>query len=181
MFTKQAIAALLLANVSAVDTNTEAQQIVAGLLSGITGAEIGDLSQCTGDFKVVADDAEIIVKDLELKTKAGVKAGLKEVSVMLKDVLVLSKNCKALNIKGNVKKIEALIAIFSNPTSLSYHIAKDLIIHGKDIYKQIHASLVAYHAEEFFMFGKDIGTAAAELIIGEEAELKASMNYGQVA
>jgi hypothetical protein len=59
---------------------------------------------------------------------------------------------------------------FSNPASLSWHIGKDLVVHGVDIYHEVMAAVSAMESnpKKFYDFGFNVGRAGAQIIVGQE-------------
>ena len=60
-----------------------------------------------------------------------------------------------------------MVAVFSNPADFAYHVGKDLLVNGKDIYSEITASVTDYQQEKWGSFGYEIGEAAAKVILGD--------------
>merc|ERR1712083_1216580 len=54
----------------------------------------------------------------------------------------------------------------TSPMSFVFHVGKDLIVNGADIYHEIYASVSDFKAQKWGDFGVDIGTALHKLIIG---------------
>lgn len=77
-------------------------------------------------------------------------------------------DCKG--IVGDFKKLEEMAAVFSTPTGVVWHLGKDLVVHGVDIYKEIRAAVSAMEAnpKKFYDFGFNVGKAGAQIILGEE-------------
>ena len=63
-----------------------------------------------------------------------------------------------------------MVAIFNSPASFVYHVGKDLILNGRQIYHDVDDSITQYDNKSYEAFGKDIGDALAKLIIGEAQE-----------
>jgi len=61
-----------------------------------------------------------------------------------------------------------MIAIFDSPTSFAYHVGKDLIVNGVQIYHEIDTAITDYDNANWGDFGYQIGQAAAKTILGEE-------------
>lgn len=76
------------------------------------------------------------------------------------------KDCS--NIKADWTKLEKMVSVFSNPTNFAYHVGKDLLINGKNIYSEINTSITDYEGEKWSDFGYQIGEAAAQVILGDE-------------
>ena len=43
--------------------------------------------------------------------------------------------------------------VFGHPFTLVFHVAKNLVVNGIDIYRNIHESIVEYENHDFFHFG----------------------------
>ena len=80
------------------------------------------------------------------------------------------KDCS--NIKADWNKLESMVKAFSNPTSFAYHVGKDLIVNGKDIYSEINTSITDYQQEKWGEFGYQVGEAAAQVILGDAPAVK---------
>lgn len=55
---------------------------------------------------------------------------------------------------------------FKTPMSFAYHVGKDILVNGKDIYGQIKDAISNYKAAKYEAFGEDIGDALALTLIG---------------
>jgi len=62
----------------------------------------------------------------------------------------------------------AMAAAFTSPTSFAYHVGKDLLLNGRDIYGEISKAITDYDDSQWEQFGYEIGTAAAKILVGEE-------------
>lgn len=69
-------------------------------------------------------------------------------------------------------KLEAMSAIFKSPSSLAYHVGKDLVVNGKDIYHEVDTAIADYEAGNWADFGENVGMAAAKTILGKESQTK---------
>lgn len=52
-----------------------------------------------------------------------------------------------------------LAEVFAHPLSLIYHVGKNLILNGVDIFGKIANALISYGAKDYFSFGKYVGEA----------------------
>lgn len=75
-------------------------------------------------------------------------------------------DCKG--VVADLEKLEKMAAIFESPTSFIYHVGKDLIVNGSQIYHEIDDSVTQYKNQNYEKFGEDVGMALAKLILGEE-------------
>lgn len=111
---------------------------------------------------------ETIVKDFELRTDDSVKDGIKKLGDTAKLIQPTLKDCSG--VKADWTKLTKMINICSNPYSFAYHVGKDLLVNGVDIFKHVYDSVKQYRAGEWEPFGEDLGYAFAKLLIGEEPE-----------
>jgi hypothetical protein len=168
---KSAVIAMLLANASAKQATDLAkmEQIVEGILMGALDAEgFTDITSCIKDAEVIIGDTEIAIGDFKKGDLSSVIDGVKEIGSILEVVKKGMTDCSQL--KADWKKLEAMAAIFASPSSFAYHVGKDLLVNGKDIYKEIKESIVEYDAENWQSFGYQVGEAAAKIILGEESQ-----------
>ena len=173
MYTKPLVLAALFAGSQAKKTtnSTELEQIVGGILKGAIDAEgFTDITQCITDAEGVFGDAKTAIADFEKGGVSNVIDGVKEVGAMLKMIKAAMSDCSHL--KADWAKLEKMAAIFESPTSFAYHVGKDLLINGKDIYKEIATAIGDYKSQKWEDFGINIGEAAAKTILGEEQRLK---------
>ena len=146
------------------------EEIVGGILKGALHAEgFDDINSCIADAELVFNDAEIAVTDFKAGGATNVIKGLQEVGQILQVVQSGMKDCS--NIKADWSKLEGMVQAFSNPTSFAYHVGKDLLVNGRDIYGEIKSATTDYQEEKWGSFGYQVGEAAAKVIIGQEAAI----------
>lgn len=56
----------------------------------------------------------------------------------------------------------------AHPIKFSYHVGKDLIVNGKDIFHHTEEMLKAYYTEDHFNFGLQLGEILEELFVGHK-------------
>ena len=149
-----------------VDTK-QLEEIVGGFLKGAIDAEgFTDIDSCIKDAETVFGDAKTAVADFKKGDAAGAIAGIKELADMMKVVQSGMKDCSS--IKADWEKLVKMVSIFDSPSSFAYHVGKDLIVNGKQIYGEINTAVKDYEAGNWGDFGYQIGEAAAKTILGEE-------------
>jgi hypothetical protein len=114
---------------------------VEGLIYGILDEEYTDLHECLAESSEFESDLEEAVKDFELETFNGVKDGLKELGQAIKLVPTMAKDCA--HITGDLKNLEEMAKIIMHPLSLVYHMGKNLIVNGIDIFHKIQAAIAS--------------------------------------
>jgi len=87
---------------------------------------------------------------------------------MVKEVKQGMADCGHL--KGDLKKLETMISTYKTLPSFAWHVGKDLLLNGKDIYAEINSGISDYKAGNWENFGKDIGQASAKIFIGAKEE-----------
>ena len=152
------------------DFKKEVEDIVAGILEGAVNAEgLENIEGCIKDTESVYKDVEEAVADFEKKTPDATAEGIKllgEAIVALKDDI---KECKG--VVADVEKLEEMAKIFANPLTFAYHVGKDLLVNGVQIYKEIDDSITQWKSQQYFFFGEDVGDALALLILGAPDEI----------
>lgn len=174
MYTKPLVIAALFAGSKATHTTTaqsvdvkKMEEIVGGLLKGAIDAEgLTNIDTCITDVEGIYSDTLTAVADFEQGSVTSVIAGVKEVGVLLHLVQTSMKDCE--QIPADWKKLEKMAAIFKSPTSFAYHVGKDLIINGKDIYHEVSTAITDYKSAKWYDFGYNVGEAASKTILGEE-------------
>lgn len=137
---------------------------VEGLVYGIMKKEFpaGSLENCLTEAEEIEYQFVHAVQDLESLTFSGVKKGLAEAGQAIKMVPTLVKDCETaaqMDLSIMVKMAE----VFKHPFTLAYHVGKNLIVNGQDIYLKIQTAITSYKEEKYFDFGFNLGEALAEI------------------
>merc|ERR1712203_345510 len=99
--------------------------------------------------------------------------GLKLVGEAVKELPDDIKACKAA--VSDVQALIGAIKSLTSPATYAYHVGKDLIVNGRDIYHEIYHAVDDYKAKQWTDFGIQLGTAL-RLVIG----LGVTANKGDV-
>ena len=119
------------------------EKIVGGVLRGALHAEgFDDINHCIADAEAVFADAEGAYQDFKAGGAAKVIAGMKELADLFKQVKAGMSDCSS--VKADWGKLEKMVAVFDSPTSFAYHVGKDLLVNGKDIFAEIKTSVNDY-------------------------------------
>ena len=145
------------------------EEIVTGVLKGAINAEgFNDIAKCMNDVTVVIGDASNAVADFKKGGASNVIEGLKQVADLLKNVKVSMADCTAT--KGDWARLEAMAKVIDSPTNFAYHVGKDLLINGQDIFGDIEGAITDYDSQKWEAFGEEVGRAAAKTILGAPVE-----------
>jgi hypothetical protein len=143
------------------------EQIVDGLLKGALHAEgFDDIAHCIQDVEEVVADAETAVADFKAGDIQHVIDGVKEVGELIKVVKQGMQDCS--HIKADWDRLAKMVAIFNSPTSFAYHVGKDLLVNGVEIYDDVTSAVNAYENQRWGDFGYAMGEAAAKALLGSE-------------
>jgi len=145
---------------------TEALEITKGVLMGAIEAEgLDNIDHCITGVNPIIQDVEVAISDFKKKDAASVLAGLKELGSAV--TLMKSELQYCEGVKGDWEKLVKMVSIFNSPASFVYHVGKDLILNGRQIYNDVDDSITKYDSKSYEAFGHDIGDALAKLLIGD--------------
>lgn len=155
----------------------EVSQIVEGVILGALEQESSNVGDCLHNVQKTASDFQEAVNDFKTETISGVKNGIYKVGDIVQDVTDDLHSCEA--VVTDLKKLEKMAATFSNPFSFVYHVGKDLMVNGKNIYSDIDAAITDWESASYFSFGENVGKALALTLVGAEYQLYEEENsYG---
>lgn len=128
----------------------------------------------TGGEKILGEVVEA-VKDFEEKSASGAAAGLKVLAQVVKDISAEVQTCEGVT--ADWKRLEAMVTAFDSPLSFAYHVGKDLLVNGVQIYGDINDAVAQYNNKAYEPFGEDVGKALALTLLGmEETDKEISTN-----
>ena len=64
------------------------------------------------------------------------------------------------------------MATFANPLTLIFHIGKELLVNGVNIFEEIYGAVEFYRKGDFFNFGKNVGSAISLVLLKNSASKK---------
>lgn len=141
--------------------------IVEGVLQGALHAEgFDDINHCIADAEHVFADAEAAYTDFKAGGADKVIAGLKQLADLMSTVKAGMSDCS--NLKADWSRLETMVSVFNSPTSFAYHVGKDLMVNGQDIFSELETAVTDYESANWKDFGFQVGEAAAKTLIGTE-------------
>jgi hypothetical protein len=145
----------------------EVAEIIEGIALGVFKEEgFENLETCLKDAATIGIDVKDAIVDFEKKNTTGILAGIKKIGEAIKLIPSTVTSCKA--VPADLKKLEEMASVFTSPISLVYHVGKNLIVNGKDIYNDIDDAITQYKALSYKNFGEDIGEALASVFLQTE-------------
>ena len=146
---------------------TQVEEIVGGFLKGALKAEgFDDINKCIHDGSTIIKDSEDAYAHFSKKDVKDVVAGLTDVVDIIKTVEAGMSDCS--HIVADWKKLTDMVAIFSSPESFAYHVGKDLLVNGVDIFHEIEGAVSNFESKKWSTFGEKVGEATAEVHLGSE-------------
>lgn len=139
---------------------------LAGLLQGTLHKSVPSTDECIGDAERLVKEFKEVVTDFEKESFSGVKAGIHKVGDIVDEVKDDFKHCQLA--VEDVEKLGKMARTFKNPFSFIFHVGKNILVNGKDIYAYVDAALKAYHKPDYRQFGYQLGEALAVAVMGTE-------------
>lgn len=157
---------------------TEAVDITRGILMGAIQAEgLDNIESCINDTVQIIDNVEVAIDDFKKNTASATLDGLEHLAHALIGIKDEIHDCEGVT--ADWAKLEAMAAIFASPASFAYHVGKDLIVNGVQIYHDVSDSVTQFDAKSYEPFGEDIGDALAKLILGGADKVQADFEARQ--
>lgn len=107
------------------------------------------------------------MEDLNTETFSGIKKGLSEISLAIKQLPITLKDCH--QVEADFGKIIKMAEIFEHPISLVFHAGKNLVVNGVDIFMKTKESITDYENKDFYNFGKFMAEAIDEIFLMKPA------------
>ena len=145
-------------------------EFIEGFVKGVAIAEsLGDITTCIKDAETGMGDLKRAVQDFEQETFNGVEAGLKEVGNFVELIPSAVSACES--IPEDIQKLIKMGAVFTHPLTLVYHIAKNLVVNGVNIFDEVSHGVVAFDDAQYNQAGFYFGEALSNVL------LKGSFSY----
>lgn len=115
-----------------------------------------------------ASQVEEAIADFKKENISGVKSGIEMIGTIVQQLSTDLTDCE--KIVADTTKLEDMAKTFKSPWSFAYHVGKDLIVDGSDIFHEIEESITNYDAGQYYEFGEDVGKALSLVLVGENSE-----------
>ncbi|CAD8089382.1 unnamed protein product [Paramecium primaurelia] len=147
--------------------------IFDGVMDGIldaSGIRGQDIRQCIDGVNIMVIDFEESIRLLETGLPSNVIQSLQIFGDGLQHFPQALDQCKA-SIKEAAKlakQLRDLIKALQNPVSFAFHIGIDLIVNGKDIYREIFTAVDDWKQGNWNDFGYQLGKAMYQIFVGQQ-------------
>ena len=144
---------------------TIVKEVFIGVLEGVGAeAQLTSVENCLKDLYTAGADLVQAVELFEKQDAQSVLAGLKLLGQAIELIPDACTECQtALN---DAKRLYEMIANFKSPLSFAYHVGKDIIVNGVQIYKEIDRAITDYKGSNWRQFGYDCGYALGLVLVG---------------
>lgn len=165
-----------LENVDAVIYDQSAVvQVFDGVLDGIadaSGVRAEDVKACIRSASEVVIDFEEAVRLLETGKAGNVIEALQKFAEGLEELPDAINDCEkpTVEVINLARKLTAMIASMRSPQSFAFHIGKDLIVNGKDIYHEVFTAVDDWKAGNWHDFGFQLGKAMFQIFVGLDVQ-----------
>ena len=129
-------------------------------------ASFPDIKSCAGDLETAYDDLSDAIKGFVSDDATEVADGLKDIAGAMTALKAALTDCKAT--EGDIEAFVTAMKAFKSPWDFIYHVGKDLIVNGADIFSEISDAVTQWEAQSYRQAGNDIGTALAQMVIGQD-------------
>jgi hypothetical protein len=131
----------------------DVEQVFKGVLEGfLSETTYAHVLPCLGDL---SSETTLVVEGVEnmlTKTKAGMKKGLEQLGEAMETLPEAMTECGEAVV--DAKQLINAFAQFKSPLTFAYHVGKDLVVNGMDIYKEINQAIADYKDTEYLDMGK---------------------------
>ena len=141
------------------------KEVFIGVLEGVGAeAQLTSVENCLKDLYTAGADLVQAVELFKKQDAQSVLAGLKLLGQALQLIPDALTECHtAIN---DAKRLYEMIATFTSPLSFAYHVGKDILVNGVQIYKEIDSAITDYNSSNWRQFGYDCGYALGLVLIG---------------
>eukprot|EP00429_Kryptoperidinium_foliaceum_P063443 CAMPEP_0176057478 /NCGR_PEP_ID=MMETSP0120_2-20121206/28628_1 /TAXON_ID=160619 /ORGANISM="Kryptoperidinium foliaceum, Strain CCMP 1326" /LENGTH=489 /DNA_ID=CAMNT_0017390989 /DNA_START=79 /DNA_END=1548 /DNA_ORIENTATION=+ len=146
----------------------DAAPIIGGVVEGFL-SEKPDLKTCVSASVTALSDLDVVVKNLGKNDLVDRLRGLRTLAEALHELPVMLKACKA--IAEDIEEMQSALSQIHSPAEFAFHVGKDLLVNHHNIYGEVQAAVVAWHAHKFEGFGIQVGEALRQLTLGSAQDL----------
>jgi hypothetical protein len=145
----------------------EIAEIGGGVFVGfIEGGDFGDLSTCVQDLETVEHTAATAIADFKAGDLSDVVAGIKELGSLVGELKTALTDCKSIG-EDDWKKILNAVELMTHPISFAYHVAKDILVNGIQIFHDVEDAKTNWDNQSYFNFGENVGDILEKILVGQ--------------
>jgi len=147
--------------------------VFEGALQGFFSSdEFPHLKACASETADTYEGIKSAIEEIEKLTPSDIKAGLADLGTAMTNLKKALTDCKASE-KDVTDFAKALEQGFEHPLSFAFHLGKELLVNGKDIYTEIKTAISDWKAQSYRAAGVQIGAALGKLLLVNATEVSA--------
>ncbi|CAD7929214.1 unnamed protein product [Amoebophrya sp. A25] len=141
------------------------QEYVTIFLGIADGFGLALVEACIKDDIAFEQNIQAAVAEFEMQTNDGVKSGLAYLATAFESNLPSAiRDCKGTY--DQVEAVLASLASFATPQTFAFHIGKDLLVNGVDIFRKMTTAIEAWKMGSYHTFGMNLGGALRDVLLG---------------
>jgi hypothetical protein len=127
------------------------------------------VQSCIHDSGFVVNNFIEAVRDFESQDAKKILDGLRLLGQGLQVLPDAITECQAAVQEAVIlaTKLTLVIKDLATPKTFVFHIGKDLIVNGKNIYREINTSVADWKTENYHDFGVQVGKALYDIFVGD--------------
>ena len=157
-------------NLQGLDFN-QVMEIIGGFFVGMgTDVNTPDLAPCVTNSAEFGGWIERSVVDFSKHTFDGTKDGFMDLSNAFAALPSFVEKCVPASVEV-ATVVEKAVLAWAHPLSLLYHVGRNIIFNGAEIFADISKAMGDYQSGNWYGFGFDIGQAAFKVIYVPSSEM----------
>lgn len=148
--------------------------VLKGVLEGFgVSKTLDEMKDCLASSKSELRDVEDAIELLEKKDAHDVLDGLGKLGSALELLPTTVHDCEAAakDVKDEAPKLVEALEALKHPKEFAFHVGKDLVVNHAEIFQQVSAAINDYHGQKWEDFGKSVGAALSEILVGSAESL----------
>lgn len=152
---------------TAGDVDPVVVEVLQGVAEGFgLQVDVDCLQESTHEVEDLKAAAELY----KSKESAQTQEAIRKLGMAIQGLPDAVATCKKAStaMPGDIEALKKAARMMTHPSRFAWHVGKDLVLNGVDIYKEVHAGMTAYNQKQWKACGKDIGVAMKLLAIGKQ-------------
>merc|ERR1719428_2349723 len=148
--------------------------VLKGVLEGFgLTKDLDDMKDCLAKSENEIEDVQAAIQLFEKKNAQDVLNGLGKLGSALELLPTTVQDCEAAakDVKDEAPKLVEALEALKHPKEFAFHVGKDLVVNHAEIFQQVSAAINDYHGQKWEDFGKSVGAALSEILVGAEESL----------
>jgi hypothetical protein len=148
--------------------------VLKGVLEGFgVSKDLEEMKDCLASSESEIREVEEAIELMEKKDAHDVLDGLGKLGSALELLPTTVRTCEAAekDVKDEAPKLLEALEALKHPKAFAFHVGKDLMVNHAEIFQEVSAAIDDYHGQKWEHFGKSIGAALSEILVGTTESL----------